>query len=78
MLRISTLILTVWLAAESAGERVAERWQAAAAEPDRGDVPGWVMVTVMTAALVVFLLSVAKTPLSNAFRGAISKVTGSN
>lgn len=26
------------------------------AEPERGDVPGWVMIAVMTAALVVAIL----------------------
>ena len=45
---------------------------------ERGDVPGWVMVSVMTAALVVFLLSIAKTPLQTAFQNAISKVTGAS
>jgi hypothetical protein len=25
-------------------------------QPDRGDVPGWVMITVMTAALVLAIL----------------------
>lgn len=78
MLRINALVLTIWLAAARAGDRAADRLREATAQPDRGDVPGWVMVTVMTAALVVFLLSVAKTPLSDAFRGAISKVTGAN
>ena len=33
------------------------------AEPDRGDVPGWVMIAVMTAALVAAILV--------PFRGAI-------
>jgi hypothetical protein len=47
-------------------------------DEERGDVPGWVMVAVMTAALVVFLLSVAKTPLQTAFQNAISKVTGAS
>lgn len=45
---------------------------------DEGDINAWVMVAIMTAALVVFLLSVAKTPLQNAFQGAISKVTGAS
>lgn len=39
---------------------------------ERGDVPGWVLVTVMTAGLVVAIWSVAdgqlKTVLSNALR----------
>jgi hypothetical protein len=43
---------------------------------ERGDVPGWVLVTVMTAGLVVAIWSVAdgqlKTVLSNALR-SVSK-----
>jgi len=40
---------------------------------ERGDIPGWVLVTVMTAGLVVAVWSVAddqlKTVLTNALRG---------
>ncbi len=43
---------------------------------DRGDVPGWVMVTVMTAALVAALLAVAEPKLTSAFTHAISAITG--
>jgi hypothetical protein len=43
---------------------------------DRGDVPGWVMITVMTAALVVALLAVAAPKLTSAFTHAISSITG--
>jgi Tfp pilus assembly protein PilX len=43
---------------------------------DRGDVPGWVLVTVMTAALVVALLAVAAPKLTSAFTHAISSITG--
>jgi hypothetical protein len=43
---------------------------------DRGDVPGWVMITVMTAALVVALLAVAAPKLTDAFTHAISSITG--
>lgn len=42
------------------------------AREDRGDVPGWVLVTVMTAGLVVAIWSVAdgqlKSVLSNSLR----------
>lgn len=42
-------------------------------QKDRGDIPGWVLVTVMTAGLVVAVWSVAddqlKTVLTNALRG---------
>ena len=44
---------------------------------DRGDVPGWVMVTVMTAILVVAILSVFETPLKNALTDALNNVTSS-
>ena len=44
----------------------------AALNEERGDVPGWVLVTVMTAGLVVAIWSVAdgqlKSVLSNALR----------
>ncbi len=43
---------------------------------DRGDVPGWVMITVMTAALVVALLAIAAPKLTDAFTHAISSITG--
>jgi hypothetical protein len=45
-------------------------------DTERGDVPGWVLVTLMTAGLVVALWAVAGPLLENAFRQAISSVTG--
>ena len=45
-------------------------------DPERGDVPGWVLVTVMTAALVVALMAVAGPKLTSAFNRAISSVNG--
>ncbi len=43
---------------------------------DTGDVPGWVMVTVMTAALVAALLAIAAPKLTSAFTHAIASITG--
>jgi hypothetical protein len=43
---------------------------------ETGDVPGWVMVTVMTAALVTALLAIAAPKLTSAFTNAISSITG--
>ncbi len=43
---------------------------------ETGDVPGWVMVTVMTAALVTALLAIAAPKLTDAFTHAISSITG--
>jgi Tfp pilus assembly protein PilX len=53
-----------------------ERAARFAQSDDRGDVPGWVMITVMTAALVVALLAIAAPKLTDAFTKAISSVTG--
>lgn len=43
---------------------------------ERGDVPGWVMITMMTAILVAALLVVAQDALVNMFNNAMSKVSG--
>jgi hypothetical protein len=45
-------------------------------DAERGDVPGWVLVTVMTAALVVALMAVAGPKLTSAFTRAINSVNG--
>lgn len=42
---------------------------------DRGDVPGWVMVTVMSAILVVAILGVFEPQIKSAIGGAIDSVT---
>lgn len=41
---------------------------------DRGDVPGWVMVTLMTAGLVVALWAVAGPRLAQVFSTAMDRV----
>lgn len=46
------------------------------AEAERGDVPGWVLVTLMTAGLVVMLWGVAGPALTNLFNQAIKSVSG--
>jgi hypothetical protein len=44
---------------------------------DRGDVPGWVMVTVMTAVLVVAILAVFRPQITGALDGILSSISGS-
>ncbi len=44
---------------------------------DRGDVPGWVMVTVMSAILVVAILAVFEPEIKHAIGSAINSVTSS-
>ena len=43
---------------------------------DRGDVPGWVLVTLMTAGLVVVIWAVAGPALVGLFEQALQSVTG--
>jgi hypothetical protein len=45
-------------------------------DPERGDVPGWVMITVMTAALVLAILIPFRTAIVNAVSTALTSVTG--
>jgi two-component sensor histidine kinase len=43
---------------------------------DRGDVPGWVMITVMTAIVTIALLAVFREQVINAVQHAFQSVTG--
>ncbi len=43
---------------------------------ERGDVPGWVLITVMTAGLVAALWAIAGPQLSQMLRDALSSVRG--
>ncbi len=59
---------------------LARAWTALAAylspgeRDDRGDVPGWVMITVMTAGLVVVITAVAQDQLASMVSNALNKV----
>jgi hypothetical protein len=46
------------------------------ADDERGDVPGWVLVTLMTAGLVVLIWALAGPALSGLFERAIGQVSG--
>ena len=43
---------------------------------DRGDVPGWVLITLMSAGLVIIIWALAGPALSSVFEQAIERVTG--
>lgn len=45
-------------------------------DDESGDVPGWVLVTLMTAGLVVLIWAVAGPALSALFEQAIQRVSG--
>ena len=51
------------------------RMARAVTHDDRGDVPGWVMVTVMTAGLVVVIFAVFRDRITEAISNAIDSVT---
>ncbi|WP_375384664.1 hypothetical protein [uncultured Microbacterium sp.] len=43
---------------------------------EQGDVPGWVLITLMTAGLVVVIWALAGPALADLFQQAISRVSG--
>ena len=51
------------------------RARARAEDPERGDVPGWVMITVMTAALVLAILIPFRQAIVEAVQNALDSVT---
>jgi hypothetical protein len=46
------------------------------AEGEEGDVPGWVLITLMTAGLVIIIWGLAGPALSSIFEQAIERVSG--
>jgi hypothetical protein len=65
MRRLMLLLLTCTL-----------RLRGRARRDERGDVPGWVLITVMTAGLVAALWAVAGPELSQMLRDALRSVRG--
>ncbi|GEP46668.1 hypothetical protein FVP74_05890 [Microbacterium saccharophilum] len=55
--------------------RVRAAWEDTLVD-ERGDVPGWVLVTLMTAGLVVAIWALAGPALADLFQQAISRVSG--
>ncbi|HBR88491.1 MULTISPECIES: hypothetical protein [Microbacterium] len=47
-----------------------------ALEDETGDVPGWVLITLMTAGLVVVIWALAGPALAGLFEQAINRVSG--
>ncbi len=67
MLRVQVLILTTALALVGRATRGRRR-------DERGDVPGWVFVTIMSAGLVIAVGAVAKPELQGMVRRALNSV----
>jgi len=73
--RLTTALLwgsLVWGATACSGVRR----RVHGADSERGDVPGWVLVTLMTAGLVTALWVLAGDALGRVFEEAIASVTG--
>lgn len=51
-------------------------WARLAGRDERGDVPGWVMIVVMTAGLVVALTAIAGEQLGQMLESALASVSG--
>ena len=47
-------------------------------DPERGDVPGWVMITLMTAALVLAILVPFRAAIVDAVQNALDSVTSTS
>ncbi len=58
------------------GRALRRRLDAVRDQGDRGDVPGWVMVTLMTAGLVIGIWALAGDQLEQVFTEAMNRVTG--
>jgi len=69
---VNRAVLSLHLFLRSASRRHA----AAAGGRDRGDVPGWVLVTLMTAGLVVGLWAIAGPRFEALFTQAMDTVVG--
>lgn len=54
--------------------RLHARLLAAQAEPERGDIPGWVLITIMTAGLVTLVWGVASDQLQDILENALNSV----
>ncbi|MGR0318150.1 hypothetical protein [Agromyces sp. ZXT2-3] len=52
------------------------RWIARRLADEQGDVPGWVLITLMTAGLVIVIWGLAGPALSGVFDQAIDRVVG--
>lgn len=70
--RLQVWTLTAFL---TVTDRLAAK-TAPAEDDDRGDVPGWVMITVMTAIVVIALLAVFRDQVTTAVKNAFDSVSG--
>ncbi|MGO2067406.1 MULTISPECIES: hypothetical protein [Glutamicibacter] len=75
MYRLQEVMLNLVLQVVATSEQVWGRF-APKLKDSRGDVPGWVMITLMSALLVAALLAIAGPRLQDLFNQAIDRVSG--
>jgi len=68
MTRLYSLLLAAWLAEGDARRRLTRN-------RERGDIPGWVMIAIMSAAVVVVLIPLVGPAIAHAFTNAIDNVS---
>lgn len=77
-LQLLGIVAGIWCLARISlqpyGALPAGRSNAASEHPERGDVPGWVMITLMSAVLVAALLALAGPALESMFNQAMDRV----
>lgn len=64
MTRLTLLLMTILVRLRADNER------------ERGDVPGWVLITIMTAGLVTVIWALADDTLQDILSDALDSVTG--
>ncbi len=69
---LTGLLLTILTSAGATRQRAGRR----VGDAERGDVPGWVMVTLMTAGLVAIVWVLADDWLRQLFQQAVDRVSG--
>lgn len=75
VIRTDQLRRAAYLLLWSTGAGRSPREEAGGTDPhERGDVPGWVMITLMSAVLVAALLALAGPALEGLFNQAMQKV----
>lgn len=72
---LTATLLTVSLPAHRSRPATTARGEDRATS-ERGDVPGWVMITMMTAIVVIVLLGVFQEAVVNAVKNAFDSISG--
>lgn len=74
--RLGTHAVRIWGSVVAVLGVLSRRFGRATLTSERGDVPGWVLITLMTAGIVVLLMAVAGPTLRQIFVDAMNSVTG--